>query len=114
MAYQIQGLAELNKQLQDIVTDKYPKAMLQAAIALQRYSMELTPVRTGFLRNSHTSRQTTNGAEMEVQAEYAGYVEFGTKKQAAKPYVRPAIDQHQEDIVKAARDEINREIRGKK
>ena len=89
------------------------KPFLAGALVLQDYSMVNAPVDTGNLRNSHSSVETEKGAEMQVYAEYAVHVEFGTKNMAAIPYVRPAIDEHANDIVKAVAQEAEAELRRK-
>jgi len=108
------GLDKLQKQLAEIphiLENKH--ALLAGAFVLQRYSMENSPVKTGFLRSSHISRETNTGAEMEVGAGYSPYVEFGTAKWEGKPFVRPAIEGHSDEIVKAVRDEVDRELKRK-
>jgi len=112
MSNTIQGLEKLQKQLAEIPhIDDNKDACFMGALVLQRYSMENAPVKTGFLRNSHKSRKTGEGAEMEVSAEYAGYVEFGTSKWKGHPFVRPAITQHSDDIVKAVAGVINTRLK---
>ena len=57
---------------------------------------QITPVDTGELRNSITHQ--TNKAEQAVyigtNVEYAPYVEYGTVRQKAQPYLRPGIEDH--------------------
>lgn len=108
----IKGLDKLNKQLSEIKNIS-PKSILAGAFTLQRYSMENAPVKTGFLRESHESVETPEGAEMRVNANYSVHVEFGTSKMAAQPYVRPAIDEHGKDIVEAVSKEVQKEINSK-
>jgi HK97 gp10 family phage protein len=106
------GLDKLQKQLSEIpgiLENKH--ALLMGAFVLQRFSMINAPVKTGFLRGSMISRETDKGAEMEVGAEYAGYVEFGTAKWTGKPYVRPAIEEHSTEIVKAVKDEVDKGLK---
>ncbi len=109
---EIKGLDELLKQLREIKKIN-PHALLAGALVLQRYSMENAPVKTGFLRNSIESRETTKGAEMIVKANYGFYVEFGSSKWSGKPFIRPAIDEHSNDIVKAVGEQIEKDIKGK-
>lgn len=54
---------------------------------------QLAPVDTGFLRNSIMGRMI-DGLKgiVEVFAEYAIYVEYGTRKMAAQPFFHPAVD----------------------
>lgn len=112
MNNEIQGLAKLQKQLAKL-KNVSPHSLLAGALVLQRYAMENAPVKTGFLRNSATSRENEKGAELAFQANYSYYVEFGTSKMAAQPYVRPAIDEHSHEVVKAVGNEIEKEIKGK-
>lgn len=51
-----------------------------------------TPVDTGELRGSET--QTSGGKTLTLTAgtDHAGFVEFGTRKMAAQPYLRPTVE----------------------
>lgn len=108
----IEGLDELVSQLKKI-KNVNPHDMLAGALVLQKYSMENAPVKTGFLRNSHESRETSTGAEMAVTANYAYYQEFGTSKVPGKAYVRRAIDEHGNEIVTAVKEQVEKDIKGK-
>lgn len=56
------------------------------------------PVRTGFLRSSIGSRMTTQtGGELIAKANYAGYVNYGTRHMAGRPFMdrgAEAMKQH--------------------
>lgn len=66
------------------------------AQAIADKARQLCPVKTGRLQRSIKATKDT----VEVTEDYAGAVEFGTAKRAAKPFVRPAIEQLKEtDIV---------------
>jgi HK97 gp10 family phage protein len=106
------GFEQLQKKLQRIKKVS-PHSLLAGALTLQKFSMENAPIKTGFLRNSHESRQVENGAEMVVKAHYAYYQEFGTSRMKANPFVRPAIDEHSLDIVKAVGEQVEKEIKEK-
>jgi cellulose biosynthesis protein BcsQ len=108
---EIPGLKELTEQINNIKDIKPGKPLLAGAYTLQKFSMENAPVRTGFLRNSHESSETEDGAEMRVTANYAFSVEFGNSKWEGKPYVRPAIDEHSKDILEAIKEELEKEIK---
>lgn len=103
---EIEGLDKLNEKLNKLKKIPTAKALLKGAYLLQRYSMENAPVRTGFLRQSHESVEVEKGAELRVNAEYSFYVEM------KKPYVRPAIDEHSDEIVKVVSDGIENEVKG--
>lgn len=57
------------------------------------------PVRTGRLRSSilplpvRTNQQGRRSGGIWAQAPYALWVEIGTRRMAAQPYLRPALDQ---------------------
>ena len=80
-------------------------AMLNAAqVALEAcglqaegYAKMECPVDTGNLRNSisHTSDGETEYIGTNV--EYAAYVELGTSKSKAQPYLQPAVQDHKEE-----------------
>ena len=109
----IKGLDELKAQLKRISVVEKQRALLAGAFTLQKYSMQNTPVDTGFLKNSHEARVSGDGAELAVKANYAFYVEFGTSKWAGKPFVRPAIDTHMREIAEAVGRQLEADIRGK-
>lgn len=49
------------------------------------------PVDTGFLRSSIQATPAENGkATVRAGAPYAGFVEMGTSRMRARPYLRPA------------------------
>ena len=50
---------------------------------------------------------------MLVSANYAAHIEYGTSKMEARPYIRPAIDEHSEEIVQAVKNELENEVREK-
>jgi HK97 gp10 family phage protein len=109
---EIKGLKDLLAQFESIKNLDMSQALLAGAITLQRYSMENAPVDTGYLRASHTSTTNENGAQMEVNTEYAYYVEYGTKKRQAHPFVRPAIDEHSNEILAAIKADLEKQIGG--
>ena len=61
----------------------------------ESYAKKLCPVDTGRLRNSITHQQYDDNTEViGTNVEYAPYVELGTHKQKAQPYLRPAAENH--------------------
>jgi HK97 gp10 family phage protein len=65
--------------------DKIAK-VLQRAAEIARI---LVPVRTGYLRSKIEATRTL----LKAEAHYASYVERGTEKMAAQPFIEPAIYQ---------------------
>lgn len=66
------------------------------AIGLQAegYAAQKCPVDTGRLRNSITHTRVNNDAYIGTNVEYAPYVEYGTSRQKAQPFLRPAAEGH--------------------
>jgi len=64
-------------------------------------SQGTVPVDTGELKGSGYSSSIAGGKEAEVgyTAEYAGYVEYGTYKMAAQPYLGPAFAVHAPEFI---------------
>lgn len=61
----------------------------------ESYAKQLCPVDTGRLRNSITHQAENENTEViGTNVEYAPYVELGTYRQAAKPFLRPAAEGH--------------------
>lgn len=59
------------------------------------------PVATGHLRASIHADSISAGKEAQivVDAPYAGFVEFGTYKMSARPFLAPAIAEHEEEFM---------------
>ncbi len=72
------------------------KAMGRAAIRVQTQSKRLCPVDTGLLRASVTHELGKDGddlvARIGTNVHYAPYVELGTRRMAARSYLRAALD----------------------
>jgi HK97 gp10 family phage protein len=106
---QLEKWKKTMREISKITRENRP--LLSGAFVLQRYSMHNAPVITGFLKNSHGSVGTNAGAEVQVYAEYAHYVEFGTSKMSARPFLRPALDEHKNEIIEAIEKQAAEEIR---
>jgi HK97 gp10 family phage protein len=69
---------------------------------VETHSKILCPVDTGFLRNSiQVDSVTPTEALIAPHTDYAEHVEFGTSRMEAQPYMRPALDEHEREIVAA-------------
>lgn len=58
------------------------------------------PVDTGYLRSSIHAESKSAGKEADVMvdAPYAAYVEYGTFKMAAQPFLTPAVEAHKAEF----------------
>lgn len=72
------------------------------ARVVETHAKVLCPVDTGALRNSiMVDEVTPNRAIIAPHTDYAEHVEFGTSRMAAQPYMRPALDEHESEILGA-------------
>ena len=67
-------------------------------------AQDIVPVDTGYLGGSITPTVEEYSATIQPAAEYAAYVEFGTYKMRAQPYMRPAADMHEPRYAAAMED----------
>ncbi len=82
--------------LPKLTREMRPKAaavVRETALNIERDAKERAPVRTGTLRRSiHTVPTGELSAEVGPSVEYGTYVELGTRKMAARPYLIPAAE----------------------
>ena len=67
---------------------------------------ELCPVRTGRLRASINSRVSGKDVMVGTNVIYAPHVEFGTSRQRAKPYLRPALFHSKDRIIELIKERL--------
>ena len=76
------------------VTQRASQAVRKAAMDVEAAAKRGAPVDTGALRNSiSTDTPTVLSAEIGPTVNYGLYVEMGTSRMAAQPYMGPALAQ---------------------
>lgn len=70
------------------------RALEEIGLAAEGYAKRACPVDTGNLRNSITHAVEGDSAYVGTDVEYAPYVEMGTSRTAAQPFLRPAATEH--------------------
>jgi HK97 gp10 family phage protein len=85
-----------NTDLVKKATDEAIERALEAVgLQAEGYAKELCPVDTGRLRNSITHQQIEKNTEaIGTNVEYAPYVEMGTQRMKAQPFIKPAAEDH--------------------
>lgn len=79
------------------IADKFsrinlPQALQEGAQAVERNAAQVCPVRTGYLRSSiGIGEQSESSIEIAAEADYAGYVEFGTSRMQARRYMEQGM-----------------------
>lgn len=74
----------------------------------ERYAKKDCPVDTGRLRNSITYETRTLQKEVYIgtNVEYGPYVELGTSRMAARPFLRPAASNHSKEYKQLMEDSL--------
>jgi len=87
------------------ISEKVKQAIKQeigaSALRIQASAKRRCPVRTGALRNSITvDLYGEMSAEIAPHMPYAIFVEFGTRKMRARPYMTPAAEEERPRLAK--------------
>lgn len=83
-------------------------ALEASALLVEGTAKNLAPVDTGNLRNSITHEVEGQEARVGSALEYAKFVELGTSKMAAQPYLYPALEQNKGNIKKIFKDAVKK------
>lgn len=89
---------KLTDNTQDFINathEQRARALEAVGMFAEMYAKMLCPVDTGNLRNSITHAQ--GGEDYEIVGSnvfYAPYVEYGTSRMKAQPYIKPAVEEH--------------------
>lgn len=84
------------------------RALTACGASCEGFAKALSPVDTGRLRDSITYTVQESSTTIGTNVEYAPYVEFGTYKMSAKPYLKPAVLNNVETYVRLIRDEYGK------
>ena len=71
------------------------------------------PVDTGFLRGNIVYSISGTKAEIESQASYSGFVNYGTNKMAARAFFSDAVEFAAQQLRKTMFDDVKRDIMSK-
>jgi HK97 gp10 family phage protein len=67
-----------------------------------------TPVDTGKLKSRNSYAIVNNELQLHNDCEYAGFVEHGTYKMSAQPFMKPAAYNHLAEIKQIAEEYLTR------
>ena len=87
-------------------------ALTAIIIVAEDKSVRLVPVDTGRLRAdiSHFVEPDGRFALLGTNVDYAVYVELGTFKQVAQPFIRPGLEGHEQEYQRIAQQFMNEVI----
>lgn len=107
----VEGMPRLRAALLQL-TDEGARAtrreIKRAALAVEGGAKERCPVDTGRLRASVTHEVAPDGlsAVVGTNVEYAPYIEFGTSRMHAQPFLFPALEAHRPEFIRRLQHEL--------
>lgn len=107
------GLTDLELDLAKMARgDAVKKAVRDSAAEFTRLAQRKAPVDTGNLQREIRMGKASDGGftvEVDANADYSGYVEYGTRFMRAQPFMQPALDEEQPKFV----NRMVKAVRGK-
>lgn len=97
------------EELKQQVLDVTETALTAIGMKAEDYAKLKCPVDTGNLRNSITFSASVEEkvVYLGTNVEYAPYVEMGTSRSKAQPFIKPAIENHHDEYMDIARKYLN-------
>jgi len=88
----IERLRKAMKRCPDLITEELGNAVRDLVLLVEAEAKKLCPVDTGKLRASITPViESWAAGDIGTNTEYAPYVEYGTRKTDAQPFLEPAF-----------------------
>lgn len=101
---------KLYRQLDELARMDGIEAAYDAARVIAARASQLAPQDTGFMAENIYAEMTPEGGAVISEAPYTLFVEYGTVHMAAQPFLRPAMDEYQAEIDRAAQRAGDREV----
>ena len=91
-----------SKEIIEAIQQATVRALEKCGLTAEGYAKKLAPVDTGNLRNSitHEVDDGEPAAYIGTNVEYAPYVCLGTIHMKAKPFLKPAVNDHKDEYRK--------------
>jgi len=105
----VKGIEEFQQAMRnfDSGIQKHVHRLLASwAADVKASARQLVPVRTGHLRQSIYAEVREWVVRIGAEATYAMFVEFGTRRMQARPYLYPAIQMYLPQLEEIIRDSI--------
>lgn len=104
-------LMELAVNIANIQNAKNPKRSVKTGYKNIDKAKQIAPKRTGFMANNILvepvkKTATSVTGTVNANADYSSFVEFGTYKMSAQPFIRPAVSDGQSVFIKTTIDKL--------
>ena len=88
------------------VKSKVSKAVQKNGAQMHKAALRNVPVDTGHLKRSITLETDSTTATVQEHTDYGIYVEMGTRKMAAQPYIKPAFNSVKDTFISDLRKAV--------
>lgn len=111
----IKGFDSLMKKMYYLGTIADPNQLDEIAKQMEMDAKSNCPTKTGRLKESIKADITKTGKKATLRlystVDYAPYVEYGTSKMAARPFLKPAFNQNKNKVVRKIRNNIKKVVK---
>jgi HK97 gp10 family phage protein len=95
----------------EATVDAAASAMKTTTGQVQATAKQVAPKRTGYMANNISVEPVKKTAAsvtgtVDAKADYSSFVEFGTYKMSAEPFMRPAVSAAQSFFIKTTMDKL--------
>lgn len=100
--FRIEGLEELTTLFQNMqpnMSKKFQEITGRYGSTMLREMLSRVPVRTGYLKSTIGMTSGTDALDLFVTADYAGYVNYGTRKMKARPFFTAVVEENTPKMV---------------
>jgi len=110
----IEGLEAIKRKLDWIdkeTAEVLGDALYESGNIVKTKSQEIVPVKTGNLQRNHFVEKVSNFLTIVgVNAYYAPYVELGTSKMDAQPFLWPALEEKSKDVISLVANALKKDV----
>lgn len=106
------NLDRVEEQLGKIANPQIVQSAIEkTCLKIEADAVDLCPVDTGNLRGSITTEIGELEGAVGTNVEYAEFVEFGTSKMPAQPFLYPAFAKNKNDVIENIKKNMEREVK---
>ena len=96
-----------SKEAMDAIRQVVGEAMEEIGQRAEGYAKQIVPVDTGALRDSIGHEAAESSVAIYADRPYAAFVELGTSRQRAHPYLAPSVLNHTQEFVDIVKDKLS-------
>lgn len=111
----MKDLERLFKGVPDKLAVAIKESFNEAGELIVKDAKSICPVDTGNLKNSISKKVISQGdaigLEIIADADYANFVEYGTSKMVAQPFIRPSMEKNRDKVTELLKKSVQRAFR---